>query len=139
VNDNEIYDNWRNGVMIFWVPGIIRGDSGVLAQLDTSNHNRVADNRFGFHPAGVVQPNGTDLWWDDQGIGNCWEGNVAATGTVTFDALLPLPDCTIGSLLPAGNAVKSLQLLPCGEYNRSSNPSPANCDWFTTPAVPAGR
>ncbi|MDQ2648460.1 MAG: right-handed parallel beta-helix repeat-containing protein [Actinomycetota bacterium] len=139
VNDNEIYDNWRSGVMLFWVPGIIRGDTEVLAQLDTSNYNRVADNRFGFHPAGVVQPNGVDLWWDDQGIGNCWEGNVAASGTVSFDALLPLPDCAIGSLLPAGNAVKSLQLLPCGEYNRTSNPAPPNCDWFTTPSMPAGR
>ena len=139
VNDNEIYDNWRHGVMIFWVPGIIRGDSDLLAQLDTSNHNRVADNRFGFHPAGVVQPNGTDLWWDDQGIGNCWEDNVSATGAVTFDALLPLPDCSIGSLLPAGDATKSLQLLPCSEYNRRSNPSPANCDWFAAPAAPAAR
>lgn len=139
VRANEIYDNWRYGVVLFWVPGIVRGDTDLTAQLDTSNHNRVAENRFGFHPSGVVQPNGTDLWWDEQGLGNCWEGNVSATGTVSVDSLLPLPTCAVGSLLPVGDVTKSLQLLPCGEYNRRSNPAPARCDWFTTPAVPAGR
>jgi hypothetical protein len=139
VHGNEIYDNWRYGVVLFWVPGVVRGDTTPLAQLDTSHNNRVADNRFGFHPAGVVQPNGTDLWWDEQGLGNCWEGNVSATGSVTEDALLPLPTCSLGSLLPVGDATKSIGLLPCSAYNRRSNPAPTDCDWYTTPAVPAGR
>jgi hypothetical protein len=140
VRDNDIYDNWRNGVMLFWVPGAVRGDLDVLAQLDTSNGNRFIGNRLGLHPAGVVQPNGVDFWWDDAGLGNCWEGNVSSAGAPTSNAtLLTLPTCALGSLLPAGVAVKSVELLPCAEYNRTSNPSPSNCDWFTSPAVPAGR
>ena len=139
ISQNEIYDNWRNGVMLFWVPGVIRGALEVPAQLDTSNGNRTIGNRFGFHPAGVVQPNGVDVWWDEQGLGNCWDENVSASGAVTADALLGLPGCAIGSLLPSGTVLKSVELLPCAEYNRTSNPSPTNCDWFTTPAVPAGR
>ena len=139
VRANEIYDNWRYGVVLFWVPGIVRGETDALTQIDTSHGNRTTGNRFGFHPAGVVQPNGTDLWWDNQGIGNCWEGNRSASGAVTYDALVPLPDCRVSSLLPIGDATKSLQLLPCSAYNARSNPAPKDCDWFTTPGVPAGR
>jgi hypothetical protein len=140
VRDNDIYDNWRNGVMWFWVPGAIRGDLDVAAQIDTSNHNRAVGNRMGFHPAGVIQPNALDFWWDDQGLGNCWEANTSASGEITHNALVPLlPDCTIGSLLPAGNALKSASLLPCSEFNRASNPAPPGCDWLTSPAAPAGR
>lgn len=138
IANNEIYDNWRNGVMLFWVPGAIRGTLDLAEQLDTSNHNRMTGNRLGFHPSGLVQPNGRDFWWDDQGVGNCWEGNVSATGTVSYDAIY-LPTCFLRSLLPVGNALKSVQLLFCSEYNRSSNPDPENCDWFRSPRAPAGR
>ena len=44
VSENQIYDNWRNGAMLFWVPGAIRGDMGVEQQLDTSNGNRYVGN-----------------------------------------------------------------------------------------------
>jgi len=140
IRNNRIYDNWRNGAMLFWVPGAIRGDMTASGQLDTSNHNRYIGNRLGFHPAGVTQPNGTDFWWDDQGLGNCWEGNVAATGQVTTNAVVPvLPTCAVGSILPAGSGAKSATLLPCSMYNRNSEPGPPGCDWLDSPAPPPGR
>jgi hypothetical protein len=139
LRDNDIYDNWRNGVMQFWIPGAIRGDYEPGAQLGTSNGNRYVGNRMGRHPAGAVQPNGLDFWWDDQGVGNCWEENSSATGAVTHNALVPLlPDCETGSLVPVGN-VKDATLLPCSEYNREDNPDPVGCDWLDSPAEPAGR
>jgi hypothetical protein len=140
---NEIYDNWRAGAMLFWIPGAIRGDMDPLGQLDTSNGNQFRSNRLGRHPEGVTQPNGMDFWWDDQGVGNCWQDNDPATGEVTHNTanvVLGLPDCDSGgSVSPLGNAVKSATLLPCSTYDRNSEPAPDGCDWFTTPDPPAGR
>jgi hypothetical protein len=141
VNENLIYDNWRAGAMLFWVPGAVRGDYSPGEQYDTSNHNRFTANRLGFHPTGVTQPNGVDFSWDEQGVGNCWGDNVSATGEVTDDAqLFPLPDCRGGgSASPVGNLAKTAQNAPCATYNREDEPDPVGCNWFDDPAQPAGR
>lgn len=142
VEQNQIYDNWRAGAMLFYVPGAVRGDYGPQAQVDTSNGNHFVDNRLGFHPAGVKQPNGLDFSWDDQGVGNCWQGNESSTGEVTSDVTLPtgLPDCESGgSVSPVGNLVKSASMVSCATYNREDEPDPPGCNWFDSPAEPEGR
>lgn len=142
VRDNQIHDNWRSGAMLFWVPGAVRGDMEVQSQLDTSNGNRFVENQLGAHPSGALQPNGVDFWWDEQGRGNCWQDNEPADGEVTHNLTLPtgLPDCDSGgSVSPAGNVIRTAQLLPCSQYDRWENPDPAGCDWFDTPPEPAGR
>lgn len=139
VNNNLIYDNWRTGVTLFWVPGAIRGDYAPNQQYDTSNGNQFTANRLGLHPAGVAQPNGTDFFWDEQGVGNCWSGNTSVRGAATSDVLTGLPSCPAGSISPVGNLAKTARNAPCAEYNRDSNRNPVGCDWFTTPPVPAGR
>ena len=140
VASNDLYDNWRAGAMLFWVPGAIRGDTNVDQQLDTSNRNHYTNNRLGFHPSGVKQPNGVDFWWDDQGVGNCWETNTSVRGAVTHNATLLLPGCgSGGSVSPVGNPAKSAVLVPCSQYNREDNNDPPGCDWFDTPAKPADR
>jgi len=142
VEENEIYDNWRSGAMLFFVPGAIRGDYTPQAQIDTSNGNHFTGNRLGFHPAGVTQPNGVDVSWDEQGVGNCWQGNTSASGDVTSDTVLPvgLPDCDSGgSVSPVGNVVKSASMISCATYNREDQPDPPGCNWFDSPAQPAGR
>jgi hypothetical protein len=141
VSENLIYDNWRAGAMLFYVPGAVRGDYEPQAQVDTSNRNHYTKNRLGFHPAGVVQPNGVDFSWDEQGVGNCWQDNVSATGAVTDDTqVLPLADCTSGgSDSPVGNLTKTARNAPCATYNREDEPAPPGCDWFEDPVMPAGR
>jgi LPXTG-motif cell wall-anchored protein len=111
------------------------------AQYDTSNGNWYKNNRLGFHPSGVKQPNGTDFSWDEQGVGNCWQGNVSSTGTVTDDTtVIPLPNCASGgSLSPVGNAAKTASNAPCAEYNREDNNHPPGCTWFDSPTKPAAR
>ncbi|HWH32201.1 MAG TPA: right-handed parallel beta-helix repeat-containing protein [Egibacteraceae bacterium] len=139
---NHIYDNWRTGAMLFWVPAALREEFGPVEQIDTSNGNEYRDNIMGRTPEGLVQPNGMDFWWDDQGLGNCWQGNVSATGAVTHNATSPagLPDCDSGgSVSPVGNAVKSATLVPCATYDREDNPDPDGCDWFDDQQEPAGR
>ena len=34
-----------------------------------------SNNTFGVAPDGSSRPNGQDVIWDEQGIGNCWEDN----------------------------------------------------------------
>ncbi|WP_052667229.1 right-handed parallel beta-helix repeat-containing protein [Nitriliruptor alkaliphilus] len=151
VRDNDIFDNWRQGAMLFWVPSAIRDEFD--DQFDTSNHNHYVGNRMGANPDGLVQPNGVDFWWDEQGVGNCWQDNTSATGEVTTNATLPLedvtggavpftgfPDCDSGgSLFPVGSVVKSAGLVPCATYDREDEPDPPLCDWFDSPAAPADR
>lgn len=141
LSENEIYDNWRAGAMLFWIPAALR-EAFQPDQFDTSNGNQFRANRLGRTPSGRMQLNGVDFWWDDQGVGNCWQGNEAASGTVTHNAIDPrgLPDCDRGgSVSPVGNAVKSAALVPCATYDREDEPDPEGCDWFDTPAEPAGR
>jgi hypothetical protein len=141
VSENQIYDNWRAGAMLFYVPGAVRGDYEPGAQVDTSNNNHYTKNRMGFHPSGVVQPNGVDFSWDEQGTGNCWEGNVSSTGEITDDTqVLPLSDCASGgSSSPVGNLTKTARNAPCATYNREDEPDPVGCNWFDSPVKPAAR
>ena len=141
VNDNMIYDNWRAGAMLFYVPGAVRGDYAPAQQTDTSNHNHFTANRLGFHPTGVTQPNGVDFSWDEQGVGNCWQDNVSSTGEVTDDTeVLPLSDCASGgSKSPVGNLTKTARNAPCATYNREDEPDPPGCNWFDSPSQPEGR
>jgi LPXTG-motif cell wall-anchored protein len=142
IDQNEIYDNWRAGAKLLWVPAAIR-DEVLTDQFDTSNHNYYTNNRLGFHPAGVTQPNGVDFEWDEQGVGNCWQGNVSATGEVTSDVVVHpggLPDCDSGgSVLQSGYAAKTAMMASCATYNREDEPDPPGCDWFDSPVEPAGR
>jgi hypothetical protein len=147
VHANEIFDNWRAGAKLFWVPAAIRDEFDV-SQFDTSNANRFVDNGLGANPDGLAQPNGVDFWWDEQGIGNCWQGNVPVEGAeVTSNQLvlpqhllLGLPDCDGGgSLLPTGDPVKSALLVPCATFDREDDPDPVGCDWFDEQQPPEGR
>ena len=157
VRTNQIYDNWRAGVMQFYVPAAIRDDVRPAAQYDTSNDNHYIDNAFGEHPDGFVQPNGVDVWWDDQGVGNCWQGNTSSSPelggqdnpltTVSHNSVFPvLPDCDSGgSVNQAPNPAKSGVLLPCATYDRDESPQdlqfqdPPGCNWFEDQSEPAGR
>ena len=141
IKNNKIWDNWRAGVMQFWVPAAVREDF-LADQYDTSHDNHYVGNRMGFAPGGLTQPNGFDFWWDDQGNGNCWQDNTSASGEITSNTIYPtgLPDCDSGgSIWTAGNPVKSADLAPCATYDREDNPNPPLCDWFITPAEPEGR
>jgi hypothetical protein len=141
IENNSIYDNWRAGAMLFWVPGAIREEYTPDAQYDTSNGNWYKNNRMGFHPSGAIQPNGVDFSWDEQGIGNCWEGNVSSTGAVTNDSeVIQPPTCASGgSISPIGNIKKTALNAPCAEYDRDDNPNPPGCTWFDDPVRPAAR
>ena len=47
IKNNRIWDNWRWGYGLFWVPAAIRGDNDPANQRDTSNENRITNNWFG--------------------------------------------------------------------------------------------
>jgi len=140
---NQVYDNWRYGFMQFYVPAAVRGDTDPTHQFDTSHYNRYLDNSLASGSDGSVKPNGLDFWWDEQGIGNCWEGNVSAAGKVTSDPP-KLPDCKKPSSSLTPNPVKSASIAPCALYDRS-NPipvlrdilrDPPACAWDATPSPP---
>lgn len=138
VTSNQVWDNWRQGFMLFWVPpALMRGDQDPLHQQDNPNHNAFTKNELGYSPAGRILPNGTDFWWDEAGQGNCWQDNLPAPGkVVTHNSVRDLPECGNPSQWPVGNLVKTVSLLPCAVYDRYSNPDPVGCDWLDTPERP---
>jgi putative cell wall-binding protein len=139
--NNEVWDNWRNGFMQFYIPPPLREDFAA-DPFDNSHFNRYTGNRLGFGPNGDVRPNGNDFWWDDQGEGNCWQDNVPAMGEVTHNSFYPggLPTCDDGGSQPMPlNLIKSSPLAPCATFDRHDNPDPPTCDWAESPPMPEGR
>ncbi len=149
VRNNRFWDNWRRGAMLFAVPNSLVG--GCDAQVpnceptdfSTSFRNRFHDNQMGRAPNGTSMPNGTDFWWDSNGINlpgnsaNCWFNNVGKAGTnasiTTEPASLP-SDCNNS---PGGGGVGTVQvaeLLLC--VGTPAVPG-GECPWFTTPPKPA--
>ena len=65
-------------------------------QFDTSNKNRYDDNKVGVRPDGTRDPNGVDFWWDEEGSGNCWQGNTGPGGAKPTSDPATLPTCSSG-------------------------------------------
>ncbi|MGY3335422.1 hypothetical protein ACVW0K_001521 [Streptomyces filamentosus] len=129
--DNWIYGHERTGFYLNAVPAFIRGESAWSEQTDTSHHNRYANNRLGTDKAGNHRPNRTDVWWDGQGRGNCWQGDTGASSP----RALPVCGAARGEVSGAtarlvGEPVKLAQLLVCADYNVQARRLPAGCDWY---------
>ncbi|WP_019885089.1 right-handed parallel beta-helix repeat-containing protein [Streptomyces purpureus] len=129
--NNWIYGHKRTAFYLNAVPAFIRGESAWSKQADTSHHNRYAGNHLGVDRAGASRPNRTDVWWDGQGGGNCWQSDTGPSSPRT------LPECGArrgdvsgGSDRLAGEPVKLVQLLVCADYNVQERRLPAGCDWY---------
>ncbi len=139
IRDNAIFDNWRDGVLLLYVPAAIRGDNEPEKQMDTSNENSYVNNRMGVRPDGARDLNGFDFFWDEQGRGNCWSGNSGPGGAPTRNDPATLPTCEDElnkTLQRPVNARKSAGEAPCATWNPKDNQFPPGCDWFTTPPEP---
>ncbi len=139
VRGNSIFDNWRDGVLLLYVPATVRGDDEPEKQTDTSNGNSFVENIMGVRPDGTRDPNGVDFLWDEQGRGNCWEGNKGPGGAATKNDPQSLPDCKDQlnkQIQRPVNASKSAREAPCATWNPQDNQFPPGCDWFDTPTEP---
>lgn len=132
---NHIYDNWRYGTILFWVPAYFRGESDESKQEDTSHFNNYLGNTMGVSPLGAPMPNGLDFWWDEQGEGNCWDDNVSGGEAITSDPAV-LPDCDPPPPFTEVNTDKQTELFRCGTWTRQ-NWRPSGCSWMDTPEPPA--
>ena len=137
---NRIYDNWRYGTMQFWAPAPLRDEYDPSKMYDTSNHNHSVANKMGIRPNGTVAHNGMDFWWDDQGVGNCWENNTSSRGEPTNNFTVDPAPCADGGsvFLPGTSAVKDAGFLSCSQYDRSDPVwhHPPGCNWFDSPSKP---
>jgi hypothetical protein len=140
VRDNWIYDNWRDGAKLLWVPANFRGERDPSKAVDTSFDNLYRDNHMGVRPDGTRDPNGNDFWWDEEGRGNCWMGNAGPGGaTPTSNVLLGLPGCPGSQILLPGNPAKTAGQATCSQWDPQDDllDDPPGCDWFTTPQEPS--
>ncbi|HYP47908.1 MAG TPA: hypothetical protein VEQ61_04655 [Thermoleophilaceae bacterium] len=136
IKRNYIYDNWRNGTMLFSVPAAIRGETDPAKANDTSHNNLQSQNYMGIRPGGASDPNGTDFWWDEGGERNCWENNRTAAGRSLVTNPNVLPACPGRSERLPANPDKFAELIPCASWDPDTNTDPAGCNWFTLPSEP---
>jgi hypothetical protein len=137
VQGNHVYDNWRDGVKLLFVPANFRGETDPAKAVDTSFDNVYRTNTMGTRPDGTRDPNGNDFWWDGQGKGNCWTGNVGAAGAaITSNQATGLPDCPGSPVILPGNAQLTASQAPCAQWDPQTNEDPPGCDWFTVPPEP---
>ncbi|MCA1702861.1 MAG: right-handed parallel beta-helix repeat-containing protein [Actinobacteria bacterium] len=131
---NHIYNNWRYGTMLLWVPAGFRGEDDPEKQYDTSHFNRYFGNFMSTTPDGKPSKNGLDFWWDEEGAGNCWMSNTSAAGEITSDPST-LPECGEVPVFSTGNTAKTGLLAPCATWSPDNN-HPPNCDWIDKPNKP---
>jgi hypothetical protein len=146
VRRNRVYDNWRNGTMLFWVPATARGELDPSKEFDTSYGNEQLANRMGVRPDGTADPNGLDFWWDEEngyeefpglpGVLNCWEDNVAARGAKLTSDPAELPACDGTRVFQPGDPEKVASQTTCATWDPETNTDPPGCDWFTLPPEP---
>lgn len=135
VRNNLVWDNWRDGFKLLWVPAYFRGqpEKGI----DTSFNNQFTDNRMGTTSRGTRAPNGNDFWWDGEGRGNCFAGNTGYGGAaVTHRSPLFPTTCPGSSLFLPGDATMTASQATCSTWDPETNPFPPGCDWFTQPRRP---
>ncbi|MFF7182302.1 right-handed parallel beta-helix repeat-containing protein [Streptomyces sp. NPDC008121] len=129
--NNWVYGHQRAAFFLSAVPAFIRGESAWGKQTDTSHHNRYAGNHLGVDRSGASRPNRTDVWWDGQGGGNCWQAGTGASTPGT------LPECGARRGEVSGNTdrlvgepSKLAHLLVCADYDVQTRRLPAGCDWY---------
>ena len=154
VRNNNFWDNWRRGIMLFAVPdatvcGPVFSDGTPVPGCNplgtsTSYDNRIHGNKMGVAPDGTAKPNGLDLWWDSfpGNTGNCWWNNTGPGGKkATSNGFLPgclngaLPALSIG----LGNVVAEAELVGClAGFELASYPHGDDqvCSWAMTPTPP---
>jgi hypothetical protein len=139
LTENHIYDNWRNGVRLYWVPAAVRQNPDPTKLYDTSHGNRFIGNQMGVRPDGGPAPNGEDFWWDEEGVGNCWSDNLGPGGAeVSSDpagvqASYPCPG---GSPFGLPSVLKVAEQAPCILYDPLTNHDPAGCGLLSVPSQP---
>jgi hypothetical protein len=137
IRGNRIWDNWRRGTMLIWVPDSFSGQPETGPQDSTSHRNRFHGNVMGTAPGGRRMPNGIDFWWDEapNQRNNCWFDN----GRVTTEPPAPLmpESCENTSAGVTYTAKFSGELLPCVGAAESGGYDPAACAWFRTPPRPS--
>lgn len=152
VRNNRVWDNWRMGIALLYVPEELRGEDPTGQsennndQTDVSHFNRFLDNRMGVDRKGKRDPNGVDFWWDEQGEGNCWAGNKGPGGAApTTDPPEPVwslkADCPGAPTRLPVNAAKSAFIVSCSTYDPQTNTDPPGCEqagssWFEQPPEP---
>ena len=133
---NWIYDNWRSGASLYWMPALARGETDAAKATDTSHGNRFLENRMGVGPDGTRAANGVDFTWDGEGTRNCWQGNRPASGKQIAGDPKRLPRCPGSSVFRRADPDKFGELASCFNWNPLTNPFPKGCSWIRTAKKP---
>ena len=141
---NWIYDNWRRGTMLFWVPGELRGDdpTGQSAPVehvrDLPREPGTSATAMGIRPDGTPRPERRGLLVGRGGPRQLLVRTTAARGGGAFTSdPMTLFACPSGSPNTHRQRRPSRrELFPCATWDPKTNTDPVGCDWFTRPPEP---
>ena len=138
IQDNTIYDNWRSGVRLFWVPAAIRGDNDPDHQFDTSNGNKFIHNQFGYakgKPPAERRRHLLGRAGHRQLLGR--QRRARRARRQDHERPGDAADLPAGLDLPAVQHGEDWRpRRPAPVEPATTNPDPPGCTWFTTPAKP---
>jgi hypothetical protein len=132
VRENLIYNNWRRGVMLFYVPAFFWGGTDLFPP-QTSHGNQFRANRMGVRADRSRDRNGLDFWWDGEGTRNCWSDNSGPAGTTPSSVPSLLPTCPGSSVFSFADQDRYAEIVQCAPA--PMNP-PVPCPWTTRPTDP---
>jgi hypothetical protein len=158
IRRNYIYDNERFGFILARNPleqptpeqpmvSEINRNATTANFVGVDEHGVLRPNSTAFPPGGDYAPGGSDFWWDETGMDNCWGPQDASSGPIKTDppnALNPLglPGPCPATSVGAGNPLKLEILANCAMD--SSSPPHTNdvtypCPWGQTNESPYGN
>ena len=138
IQDNAIYDNWRSGVRLFWVPAAIRGENDPAKQFDTSNGNRFIGNQMGVGAGRQAHAQRRRLLLGRAGHRQLLAGQRRARRQGHERPRDRCPPCPTRLAVPARpTRPRPPPRRPAPRGTRTTQPDPPGCTWFTTPPKPA--
>ena len=134
VRDNYIYDNWRDGVKLLFVPAAFRGEPDKA--IDTSFDNTFADNRWACGPTACATRTATTSGGTRRARQLLERQRRAGRRTPSSNVLTGLPACPGSTVFSPGVPIKTASQATCSTWDPYENPDPPGCDWFTRPEEP---
>jgi len=134
--DNWIYGNKAAAFNLIAAPAFLRGENSLSKQFDTSHDNVYVGNKLGVDPAGAKHPNGSSVFWDGQGGGNCWQDDAGVSTPTRLPHCSSAGGASGGPSRLVGDPLKVAKLYVCSEYSAGGTDDngkiniPSGCDWF---------
>ena len=136
IQNNTIYDNWRSGVRLFWVPAAIRGENDPAQAVRHLQRQQVHPQPARLRRRHAASPTASTSSGTSRASATAGRATSrpAARSPATRASLPGCPQRLAAPARPTREARRRGAVRRRGI--RTTNPDPPGCTWFTTPPKP---